>query len=89
MLSFIRFLAISAVCFFAIGLHQGWFSLSRSETEPNSGKMNVNLSVDKVKMKSDLKKAEERVEKRIGQYENKKKDEKKQQTTAPTRRMDF
>lgn len=88
----VRFLAVFVVCFLGIGFHQGWFSLSRSEAEPNSGKMNVNLSVDKVKMKSDLQKAEQRIEKRIEQFENRKKtdkDPKAQQSAVPENSIGF
>ena len=87
---FIRFLAVFVLCFVGIGFHQGWFSLSRSVAEPNTGKVNVNLSVDRVKMKSDLKKAEERVEKRIEQFENRKKsDTNEKATTPPTNNLGF
>lgn len=88
----IRLLAVFAVCFLGIGFHQGWFSLSRSEAEPNSGKMNVNLSVDKVKMKSDLQKAEQRIEKRIEQFENREKtekDQKAQKAASPENSIGF
>jgi hypothetical protein len=82
----LRILAVFVVCFVGIGFCLGWFSLSRSQAEPNSDKVNVNLSVDRVKMKTDIKKAEDRVEKRIEQFENRKKAEK---TALPENKMEL
>ena len=38
----------------AVGFYRGWFILSGSSGEAGAEKMNVNVSVDKVKMNEDV-----------------------------------
>lgn len=65
MRSFIKLAAVLLVLLVGIGFYLGWFSLTRSHPEPEGEEVNINMSVDKAKMKSDIKKAEEKVEKRV------------------------
>lgn len=55
-LFFLVFLVAIAVA--AIGFYQGWFTLTTSTTV--DGKQNVNITVDKDKMKSDEAKAKDK-----------------------------
>jgi hypothetical protein len=62
MLRLAKLLSLLIVCFVVIGFWQGWFSVSQTpNTDPDSNKMNLGVSVDKDKMKSDVKRAEERL----------------------------
>ncbi len=74
MRSLIKVLAVLLICLVGIGFYRGWFSLSspKPDARGNKGdKVNVNLSVDKGKMKSDVKKAEEKVKEEIKELEGK------------------
>jgi hypothetical protein len=64
MRTFIKLAALLLLLFVGIGFCLGWFSLTRSP-EPEGERVNVNVSVDKVKMKSDIKKAEEKVGEKV------------------------
>jgi hypothetical protein len=70
MRSLIKLAALFLVLFVGIGFCLGWFSLTRSP-EPGGEKSNVNLSVDKAKMKSDIKKAEGKVGERVKKLKDK------------------
>ena len=55
-----------------VGFWQDWFSVSRSpNADPDSHKANINVSVDKDKMKSDIKKAKEVVKEEVGKLKSK------------------
>jgi cell division septal protein FtsQ len=73
MRSLIKVLAVLLICLVAVGLYRGWFSLSSSKPDAQGDKVNVNvnLSVDKGKIKSDVKKAEGQVKEEIKQLEGK------------------
>lgn len=71
MRSLIKLAAVLLVLLVGIGFYLGWFSLTRSNPEPEGEKVNVNLSVDKAKMKSDIKKAEGKVEEKIKRLKDK------------------
>jgi hypothetical protein len=73
MRSLLKLLVVLAICFVGIGFYLGWFSLSRSNPTPeqDGNKVKVNVSVDKDKMKSDLKKAKEKVKEEIKELEGK------------------
>jgi hypothetical protein len=75
MRSFIKLLIVLLVCLVGIGLYRGWFSFSRSSPGVEGDKINVNVSVDKVKIKSDLAKAEEKVAEEVRELEGKAKAE--------------
>ncbi|MEI8372418.1 MAG: hypothetical protein WCJ35_06230 [Planctomycetota bacterium] len=53
------------ICILIVGFYLGWFSFSQSPSDPQSNKVNVNVSVDKNKVGSDLQKFEQNVAKRI------------------------
>jgi hypothetical protein len=63
MRSLIKLLIVLVLCLVGIGLYRGWFSFSRTaaEPKPDDNRVNVNLSVDKGKIKSDIKKAEDTI----------------------------
>jgi hypothetical protein len=45
-----------------VGFYQGWFSFSTS-SDPDTGRVGGQLSIDKEKMKSDLEKAKQKLTK--------------------------
>ena len=61
MRSWTKLLGVLLICLAGIGLYRGWFSVSSPKSDPEGDKVNVNLSVDKGKMKSDVRKAEQKV----------------------------
>ena len=79
MRSLIKVLVVLLICLVGIGFYRGWFSLSSSKPDAEGDKVNVNVSVDKGKMKSDVGKAEREVKEEIKELEGKvkSKDEKK------------
>jgi Asp-tRNA(Asn)/Glu-tRNA(Gln) amidotransferase B subunit len=70
MRSLIQLSAMFLICFVGIGFYLGWFSLSRPNPDTDGNRANVNVSVDKAKMKSDIKKAEGKVEEEIKELES-------------------
>ncbi len=70
MRSLIKLLVVLLICLVGIGFYRGWFSLSNSTPDKEGNKVNVNVSVDKGKMKSDVKKAEEKVKGGIEKLED-------------------
>ena len=71
MRSLIKLAIVLLICFVAIGFYRGWFSFSRSSPDAQGDKVNVNMSVDKDKMKSDVKKAKEMVKEEVGKIAGK------------------
>ena len=71
MRSLIKPAALFLVCLIGIGFYLGWFSLSDSNPDSAGDKVNFNVSVDKAKMKSDIKKVERKVEEEIKELEGK------------------
>jgi hypothetical protein len=65
MRSLIKLVVVLAICLAGIGLYRGWFSLSNSNPGTEDNKVNINVSVDKDKMKSDVKRAEEKVKEKV------------------------
>ena len=53
------FLALVAVCVVAVGIYQGWFEFT-TKSNPNSGKVDVGLTIDENKIKEDTAKAKEK-----------------------------
>ena len=66
----VRWLLVLVVCLIGIGLYRGWFSFSSHSTE-ETDKVNVSVSVDKKKMKSDVVKVEKKVQQEIKELEGK------------------
>ena len=64
-------MVVLLLCLIAIGFYRGWFSVSRSHPNPEGNKVNVNVSVDKAKMKSDVKEAEQKVKEGVKGLEGK------------------
>ncbi len=71
MRSLIKLLAVLLVALVGIGIYRGWFSLTNSKPDAKGDKVNVNLSVDQGKIRSDVKKAEEKVKEGIEELEGK------------------
>jgi major membrane immunogen (membrane-anchored lipoprotein) len=71
MRSLIRVLAVLLIGLVVVGFYRGWFSLSSSTPDAQGDKVNVNVSVDKGKIKSDVKKAEGKVKEEIKELEGK------------------
>lgn len=69
MRSLLKVLIVVLVCLVGIGLYRGWFSLSRSSPDAAGDKVDVTVSVDKGKMKSDVKKAKEKVKEEVKELE--------------------
>ncbi len=54
----IKFLVVLVLCVLGVGFVRGWFAVSKApDTESN--KVNINLSVDKDKVKADAEKVKE------------------------------
>jgi hypothetical protein len=71
MRSLIKVLVVLLICLVGIGFYRGWFSLSSPNPDAGDDKVNINMTVDKGKMKSDVKKAEEKVKEEIKGLEGK------------------
>ncbi len=71
MRSLIRLLVVLLICLIGIGFYRGWFSLSAGNADPEGKKVNVNMSVDKEKMRSDVKETNEKVKDQIKDLEGK------------------
>jgi hypothetical protein len=71
MRSLIKLLVGLFICLIGIGLVRGWFSFSRSKPEPESNKVNINVAIDRGKMRADIKRAEGKVEEEIEKFEGK------------------
>jgi hypothetical protein len=71
MRSLVKWLVVLLVCLSGIGFYLGWFSLSGSGPRTEDDKVNVNVSVDRSKMKSDVKKAREKVKEEVKELEGK------------------
>jgi len=53
------------ICLLAVGFYLGWFTFHQLPPDPQSNKMDINVSVDKNKVRSDLQTAEQNLAKRI------------------------
>jgi hypothetical protein len=67
-----KLMVLFVVGFVAVGFWQGWFTLASSPAgDANGNKVNVGLSIDKDKMRSDVNKAEQKVQQEIKELEGK------------------
>ncbi len=73
MRSLIKLLVVLLICLIGFGFYRGWFTFSSSKPDARGNKVNVNVnvSVDKGKIKSDVKKAEGQVKEEIKELEGK------------------
>jgi len=69
MRSLMKLLVLLLICLVAIGFYRGWFSLTSPNPNTDGNKVNVNVSVDKGKMKSDVQKAKEKVKEEVKSLE--------------------
>ena len=65
MFSMLRGAFTLLICIVCVGFYLGWLSFHRVPSDPQSNKMDINVSVDKTKVESDLQKAERNLAKRI------------------------
>ena len=65
MFSMLRLAMTLLICILAVGFYLGWFTFSRPSPDPQSNKVNINVSVDENKVRSDLQRAEQNLAKRI------------------------
>ena len=72
MRSLIRLCVMLVICLAGIGLYRGWFSLSNGNPGAEGDK--VNMSLDKDKMKSDIKTAKKKFKEEIRELEGKTQD---------------
>lgn len=63
----LRWAFVLVLCLGGIGLYRGWFSFNNAGHDPQSDRVNINLSVDENKMQADLKTAEERLAQKVAQ----------------------
>ena len=63
MFSVIRWLFGLLLCLVVIGLFRGWFSFSGAVGDPTNDQVNVNVSVDRAKVRTDAQKAGQLAEK--------------------------
>ncbi|MCE5268853.1 MAG: hypothetical protein LLG00_13310 [Planctomycetaceae bacterium] len=67
----IRVVPLLIIVLGVVGLCRGWFSFSGATSEAQGDKVNLGVSVDKGKLKSDVKKAGEKLKEEIGGLKNK------------------
>ena len=65
MFGLLRLAFLLLICFAGIGWYRGWFSLNQSVPDPQTNRVNVNVSLDKSKIRADLAKAEQNLAKRL------------------------
>ena len=65
MFSLLRAAFTLLACVLLVGYFLGWFTFSRSAPDPQTNKVNINVSVDKSKVGSDLQRLEQKVSKGI------------------------
>jgi len=65
MFSMLRLAMTLLICILIVGFYLGWFTFSRPSPDPQSNKVNINVSVDENKVRSDLQRVEQNVAKRI------------------------
>ncbi len=70
MFSTLRFIFTLLICILIVGFYLGWFSFSKAAPDPQSNKVNINVSVDKKKMDADLQTFEHKVSERIQDINN-------------------
>ncbi len=58
------------ICIVLVGFFLGWFTFSRPAADPQSNKVNINVSLDKTKIGSDLQRFEQNVHNGIQDFQN-------------------
>lgn len=61
MFSLIRSLFMLAVCLVGIGIYRGWFTLGNATRDPQTNRVNINVSVDADKVKADAKRVKAKI----------------------------
>ncbi len=65
MFSMVRWLLAVLLCLLVVGLFRGWFSFSNPGRDPDQNQINVNVSVDRDKVRTDAQQFTEKVAERI------------------------
>jgi hypothetical protein len=68
MFSLLRAAFTLLICVLVVGFFLGWFSFSRSAPDPQTNKVNINVSLDKNKVGTDLQRLEQKVSKGIQDF---------------------
>lgn len=92
MFALLRLAMTLLICILAIGFYLGWFTWGRPVPDPQSGRVNINVSVDKNKVRSDLQRAEQTLSQRIQEINAPPKDSGNTQLSSqqrPAPRMNF
>lgn len=63
----IRGLLVLSLCLAVIGLYRGWFIVSGPSRETETDKVNINVTVDTSRMKSDAEKTREMISEKVAQ----------------------
>jgi hypothetical protein len=67
MFKLLRLLFVVLICVAGIGLYRGWFTVSKGNNEKDPNNVNINLSVDKNKMESDVETAKQRISQKVAE----------------------
>ena len=68
MFSLLRAAFTLLICVLVAGFFLGWFTFNRSAPDPQTNKVNINVSLDKNKVGSDLQRLEQKVSKGIQDF---------------------
>jgi hypothetical protein len=60
-MTLVTMLFLLLLCLVGIGFYRGWFALSRSGPDTESGKVNISLTVDPDKAKQDAEQVKDKV----------------------------
>jgi hypothetical protein len=68
----LKLAVVLVVAFVVIGFWEHWFTLTRTPSSDGSAdKVNVSVSIDKAKMRSDVQKAKENIKEDIKEFKDK------------------
>jgi hypothetical protein len=70
MFGMLRLALTLLICVLAVGFYLGWFSFHQLPPDPQSNKVNINVSVDENKVRSDLQTAKQNLAKRLQDANN-------------------
>jgi hypothetical protein len=70
MFSMLRLAFTLLICLLAVGFYLGWFTFHKLPPDPQSNQVDINVTVDKNKVRSDLQTAERNLAKRIQDMNN-------------------
>jgi hypothetical protein len=71
MRTLIKLVIVAAICVGGIGWWRGWFTVSKQNPSPDGNTVDMNLSVDKRKIKSDVREVKKKIKEEIRELEGK------------------